>query len=50
MIRMYNVIWVRDDKDTRGRLNAAPMTHAEACSFKSKITACPWRRVLLEEC
>lgn len=49
MSRLYNVIWVRDDKGTRGRLNATPMTHSEACTFKSKITDHAWRRVLLEE-
>lgn len=47
--RMYNVIWVCDDKGTRGQLNATPMTHREACTFKSKMTAYPWRRVMLEE-
>lgn len=45
----YNVIWVRDDKGTRGKLNATPMTPDEACTFKSKITEYSWRRVLLEE-
>lgn len=48
-MRKYNVIWVRDDKGTRGQLNATPMTHAEACAFKSKISNYSWRRVLLEE-
>lgn len=49
MQRMYNVIWVRDDKCTRGQLNATPMTHSEACTFKSKHTDYPWRRLMLEE-
>ena len=47
--RMYNVLWIRDDKGTRGQLNATPMTHRAACTFKSKMTAYPWRRVMLEE-
>jgi len=49
MQRYYNVIWVRDDKGTRGQLNATPMTHSEACTFKSKMTDYPWRRILLDE-
>lgn len=49
MQRYYNVIWVRDDKGTRDQLNATPMTHSEACTFKSKLTDYPWRRILLEE-
>lgn len=49
MERMYNVIWVSDDKKTRGQLNASPMNHKDACTFKSKITDHPWRRILLEE-
>lgn len=47
-MRKYNVIWVRDDKGTRGQFNATPITHAEACTFKAKLTAYPWRRILLE--
>lgn len=47
--RMYNVILVRDDKGTSGQLNATPMTHKEACTFKSKLTEYKWRRVLLQE-
>lgn len=49
MQRMYNVIWVRDGKGTRGQLNATPMTLSEACTFKSKMTDYPWRRLTLEE-
>ena len=48
-MKMYNVIWIRDDKGTRGQLNATPMTHKEACAFKSKMTDYSWRRILLEE-
>lgn len=47
--RMYNVIWVRDDKGTSGQLNDTPMTHKEACTFKSKMTEYKWRRILLQE-
>lgn len=49
MIRLYNVIWVRDDKGTRGKLNSLPMTHHEACTYMSKITNHSWRRLILEE-
>lgn len=47
--RLYNVIWIRDDNGARGQLNATPMTHREACTFKSKIAVYHWRRVVLEE-
>lgn len=49
MQRMYNVIWIRDDKGTRGQHNVTPLTHAEACAFLSKLTQYSWRRDLLEE-
>ena len=49
MGRKYNVVWVRDDKGAKGQLNALPMTHKEACTFKSKLTEYPWRRLMLEE-
>lgn len=49
MIRLYNVIWVRDDKGVRGQMNSIPMTHAEACIYISKITNPSWRRLILEE-
>lgn len=49
MQRTYNVFWVRDDKGTSGQLNATPMTHHEAYTFKSKITTYPWRRLMLVE-
>jgi hypothetical protein len=48
-MRKFNVIWVRDDRGTRGQLNCTPMTHAQACTFKSKLSNYHWRRVLLEE-
>jgi hypothetical protein len=47
--RTYRVIWVRDDKHTRGVMAPGPFTHAEAVTVLSKITKYPWRRVLLEE-
>jgi hypothetical protein len=47
--RLYRVIWVRDDKGTRGVLAPGPFTHREAVTVMSKITKYPWRRVLVEE-
>lgn len=49
MQRMYDVYWFRDDKGTSGKLNATSMTHIEACTFKSKMTNYPWRRLALVE-
>lgn len=49
MHRMYDVYWFRDDKQTSGKLNATPMTHSEACTFKSKMVVYPWRRLALVE-
>jgi hypothetical protein len=49
MSRFYRVIWVRDDRNTRGIMADGPLTHAEACTIVSKITVYPWRRIMLEE-
>ncbi len=47
--RRYRVIWVRDDRRTRGVLAPGPFTHAEAVTVLSKVTKYPWRRVMVEE-
>jgi len=47
--RLYRLIWVRDDKKTRGVLAPGPFTHAEAVTALSKFTRHRWRRDLLEE-
>lgn len=47
--RRYRVIWVRDDRGTRGVLAPGPFTHQEACTVLGKVTKYPWRRELLEE-
>lgn len=47
MQRMYDVYWFR--ASTGGKLNSTSMTHDEACTFKSKMTNYPWRRLALVE-
>lgn len=56
MERMYNVVAIIEDRcmvnfGKKSYLSdeSKPMTHKEACTFKSKLTSYPWRRVLLEE-
>ncbi len=47
--RQYRVIWIRDDKNTRGVIAPGPFTHQEACTVLTKVTPRAWRRDLLEE-
>ena len=47
--RLYRILWIRDDKKTRGVLFPGPLTHKEACTCLSKTTRYPWRREQLEE-
>ena len=47
-MRLYNVIWKRDDTGACGQHNATPLTHGQACALLSKLTTYPWRRDLLE--
>ena len=54
MERMYNVYCVVEDKKMQNygkvlQLNAAPMTHKDACTFLSKLTKYKWRRDFLAE-
>jgi hypothetical protein len=48
-VRLYNVIVFVPKTKVRVQMNATPMTHQEACTFKSKITPYKWRLELLEE-
>lgn len=48
-VRMYRVVWIRDDNKTRGVLFPGPLTHREACVALGKVTPHPWRRDMLEE-
>jgi hypothetical protein len=36
MVRTYDVYAIRNDKEYK--LNTTPMTHKQACTFKSKFT------------
>lgn len=47
--RRYRVIWVRDDRGTRGVMAPGPFTHGEAVNVLHKIMKHKWRRVLLEQ-
>lgn len=49
MTRMYNVVVINEKTGSKVRMNAAPVTHAQGCTFLSKITDYPWRRKQLEE-
>ena len=56
MERMYNVVAIIEERRMAnfGKKSCLsdetkPMSHKEACTFKSKLTSYPWRRVLLEE-
>jgi len=47
--RMYNVVAINEKTGDVIQLNATPMTHKEACTFKSKFIDYPGRRIQLEE-
>ena len=47
--RYYQIIWIRDDKRTRGVACPGPLTHAEACTCLRKTTAHRLVRLMLEE-
>ncbi len=47
--RLYRVVWIRDDKGTRGVLFPGPLTHREAMTVVRKTTKYPWRRLMIEE-
>jgi hypothetical protein len=49
MNRRYRVVWVRDDKGTRGVHCHGPFTHEEACTILRKLAPQPWRRDMVEE-
>ena len=56
MERMYNVVGIVEcpkmaNHGEKFCLSDAtrPMTHKQACTFMSKLTNYPWRRVMLEE-
>lgn len=47
MIRMYGIKVINEKTGHESMLNLWPMTHAQACTFKSKMTDHAWRRVEL---
>lgn len=49
MSRIYNVVVINQKTGLKVRMNAAPVTHAEGCTWLSKITDYNWRRKQLEE-
>lgn len=49
MTRLYNVIVINEKTGRKVRMNAAPVTHSEGCTWLSKISDLKWRRKQLEE-
>lgn len=48
-VRRYNIISIRKDTGACTKMNATPMTHDQACTFKSKCTEHSFNYLLLEE-
>lgn len=44
----YRLVWVRDDKGTRGVLCPGPFTLEQAQTVLRKLTDYSWRRILVE--
>lgn len=47
--RKYHIVAINEHTGDKTQLTGYPMTHAECCTMKSKITAHPARRIQLEE-
>lgn len=45
--RRYGIKVINEKAGRELMLNLQPMTHAQACTFKSKMTNYAWRRVEL---
>lgn len=48
-VRLYRVIWVRDDVGTRGVHCPGPFSHEQACTVLRKLVPSAKRRDLIEE-
>ena len=47
--RLYHVVSVDEHSGRQTNMTAYPATHGEACTMVRKITAHPWRRLILVE-
>ena len=49
MTRLYRIVVINERTGQRCESGFAPDTHAACCVLMRKMTAFPWRRLVLEE-